>query len=451
MAGKNKKKTTNNAYKKIRKDNNGRVLHTGEIQLPNGTYRFKKMVKGIEHTVSAITLDELREKEKDLLRSLEDGINPKRRKATVDDVFRMWEETLSVKPRTKRDYLRRYTDHTQEHFGKREIRSITYHEVRKYHIGLADRGLSFSTLKATNQVLHQIFVLAIREGLADKDPTEGAIKGLDKDCCKPEKEVSALTEEQQETFFVALENTPKHRKYMPFFTFLVETGLRAGEAIGLRWCDVNFERGLISINHSLDYTEGDDGKYHWVVHSTKTDKSDRIIPMSDNAKAALLTEKAKGIQCKATIDGYTDFIFLNRQGKPYYLTTLNGQVLKPIAEKYNKTVANEELKLPDLHCHVFRHTFATRMYALGVPPELIKKIMGHADVSTTLNIYTDMDIGLMIQAMQRCGLIQVERPAPKELYVPNYVPNDRFEGKYKENIIPLFGDNFTQNAYYRPE
>ena len=132
------------------------------------------------------------------------------------------------------------------------------------------------------------------------------------------------------------------------------------------------------------------------VHSPKTKAGIRSIPMLGIVKDAFLTEQRyqeeNGIRCEATIDGYSDFIFVNRFGQPQHQGTLN-KALRRIIRDCNDEVLQQGKRnpvlLPPFSCHILRHTFTTRMCEAGVNIKVIQDTLGHADVSTTLNIYAD--------------------------------------------------------------
>lgn len=104
-------------------------------------------------------------------------------------------------------------------------------------------------------------------------------------------------------------------------------------------------------------------------------------------------QKLLGLHCEATVDGYTDFIFVNRFGQPQHQATLNKAIRRIIRNCNDKQFLeseNPEVLLPHFSCHSLRHTFTTRMCEAGVNVKVIQDALGHKDVSTTLNIYTDV-------------------------------------------------------------
>lgn len=206
----------------------------------------------------------------------------------------------------------------------------------------------------------------------------------------------ALTEKQQEAFVTFTANNPVYSHWLPLFTFLLGTGCRIGEAIGIRWEDIDFKAGTISINHNLIYRIQDNGKCEFHVTTPKTEKGKRIIPMLDEVRKALLKEKELEFvngKSKVVIDGYTDFIFKNRFGNVHTPMTIN-RAIKRIYTLYNKEEQDkakkenrEPLLIPHFSVHVMRHTFCTRFCENETNVKVIQEIMGHSDISTTMNIY----------------------------------------------------------------
>lgn len=214
-----------------------------------------------------------------------------------------------------------------------------------------------------------------------------------------ESRISALFENK---WMVDLIDTAMAKIYdYPIFAVLIGTGLRVGELTGLRWCDVDLENGVIDVNHTLVYydhrTDGSKKGCYFNVNTPKTPAGKRKVPMLSFVKEAIIMEKERqellDLHCIATIDGYTDFIFINRFGNPQHQGTLNKAIRRIIRdcndEQFLKN-ENPEVLLPHFSCHSLRHTFTTRMCEAGVNVKVIQDTLGHKDISTTLNIYTDV-------------------------------------------------------------
>ena len=185
----------------------------------------------------------------------------------------------------------------------------------------------------------------------------------------------------------------------PIFYIMVNTGMRVGEITGLRWRDVDFEQGFISVNHTLVYyNHRDDFGTYFSINTPKTDAGKRNIPIIDGVREAFEMERQyqadNRIVSKARIDGYDDFIFVNRFGEVQHQGTLNKALKRIMRDCNDKVLLENDLDkkptlLPDFSCHILRHTFATRLCESGVNLKVIQDILGHVDISTTMNIYVD--------------------------------------------------------------
>ena len=129
----------------------------------------------------------------------------------------------------------------------------------------------------------------------------------------------------------------------------------------------------------------------------KIPASYRTIPMLESVKEAFLLEKAYqeevGISCNAQVDGYTNFVFVNRFGNVQHQGTLNKAIRRIIRDCNDAVLLKEEEEptlLPPFSCHSLRHTFATRLCENGVNIKVIQELLGHSDFSTTMDIYTDV-------------------------------------------------------------
>ena len=178
---------------------------------------------------------------------------------------------------------------------------------------------------------------------------------------------------------------------------MANTGMRVGEITGLRWCDVDMENGIISVNHTLVYYNHRDEKgCYFSINTPKTKAGIREIPMTEGVKQAFLMEKEFqeecGMKSVSHIEGYSDFAFVNRNGEVQHQGTLN-KALQRIMRDCNsevlekKGVDSDPVLLPKFSCHVLRHTFATRMCESGLNVKVVQSVLGHADVTTTLDIY----------------------------------------------------------------
>ena len=285
-------------------------------------------------------------------------------------------------------------------FGQKKVTKVLKSDVKRFYNTLADdKHLKVSTIDNIHNVLHQVFQVAVDDNYIRGNPTDRMLKELKVAHGHEIEKRKALSMAQQELFINYIRETEKYQHWYPVFYIMLNTGMRVGELTGLRWRDVDFENGMISVNHTLVYYNHQDelGTYY-SINTPKTDAGKREIPIVEGVREAFEMERKyqeeNGIVSKSRIDGYEDFIFVNRNGEVQHQGTLN-KALKRIMRDCNDQVLlendleSEPTLLPDFSCHVLRHTFATRICEAGVNLKVIQDILGHVDISTTMNIYVD--------------------------------------------------------------
>ena len=231
------------------------------------------------------------------------------------------------------------------------------------------------------------------------EPTENMLHELKQSHGFQVTKRKALTVPEQELFIQFLKTNAKYKHWYPVFATMLGTGMRVGEIVGLRWCDIDFENNLIDVNHTLVYyNKGDNKGCSFAINTPKTKAGSRTIPMLETVKDAFLLEKAYqeeiGLSCNAKIDGFTNFIFINRFGNVQHQGTLNKAIRRIIRDCNDSVLLNatddNPVLLPPFSCHSLRHTFTTRLCEEGVNVKVIQNVLGHADFSTTMDIYTDV-------------------------------------------------------------
>lgn len=389
---------------KTRKDLRGRSLRKGEVQRASDKrymYTYTDPL-GRRKFIYANDLTQLREKEEKLLKDQLDGLDIYvAGKATLNETFDRYISTkYNLRESTRSSYLYTYDHYVRDTFGLKRIAEIKYSDVLQFYYHLLNQqGISLGTLDSVHCLLHPTFQLAVRDEIIRKNPTDGVMKEISRESGKNRGIRHALTIEQQRCFMEYIANHPIYYHWWPMFTILLGTGCRIGEALGLRWKDLDFEKRIISINHSLVYYPANgSNKCVLRVSLPKTDAGIRTIPMLDIVKDAfeMLYEEQKENGFNETeIDGMTGFIFCNRFGSVPNPQTVN-HTIKRIANNYNadeviraKKEHRDPIILPNFSCHHLRHTFCTRLCENETNLKVIQSIMGHKNIETTLDIYAE--------------------------------------------------------------
>ncbi|MBM6739271.1 site-specific integrase [Faecalicatena fissicatena] len=389
---------------KTRKDLRGRSLRKGEVQRASDKrymYTYTDPL-GRRKFIYANDLTQLREKEEKLLKDQLDGLDIYvAGKATLNETFDRYISTkYNLRESTRSSYLYTYDHYVRDTFGLKRIAEIKYSDVLQFYYHLLNQqGISLGTLDSVHCLLHPTFQLAVRDEIIRKNPTDGVMKEISRESGKNRGVRHALSIEQQRCFMEYIANHPIYYHWWPMFTILLGTGCRIGEALGLRWQDLDFEKRVISINHSLVYYPANgSNKCVLRVSLPKTDAGIRTIPMLDIVKDAfeMLYEEQKENGFNETeIDGMTGFIFCNRFGSVPNPQTVN-HTIKRIANNYNadevvraKKEHRDPIILPNFSCHHLRHTFCTRLCENETNLKVIQSIMGHKNIETTLDIYAE--------------------------------------------------------------
>ena len=385
-----------------RKDSKNRVLKEGEYQRANGSFEYKwRDKRGKRHSIYAKTLEQLRDKEKNVIRDALDGIRLDGKDLTINDLYHLWLQLKrGLKDNTLQNYKYMYTQFVEPDFGYTKIIDLKRTDVRAFYNKLSDeRNIRTSTIDSIHTVLHQVLEVGVEDDYLRYNPSDNALKELKKAHNNESEKRRALTIEEQELFENYLKNKKKYNRWYPIFVIMMWTGMRVGEITGLRWCDINLEEEIVDINHTLVYyNKGKEKGCGFAINTPKTEAGKRIIPMLPKVKEAFLLEKKFQEEleqkCEVSVDGYTDFIFINRFGNVQHQGTLN-KALRRIIRDCNYEVLdskqNEENQviLPRFSNHSLRHTFTTRMCEAGVNIKAMQEILGHADAETTMDIYAE--------------------------------------------------------------
>ena len=381
-----------------RYDKKHRLLRTGETERSDGYYTYRWTSRdGKRHSVTASTLEELRQKEAEIQKDVSDGIRADAQ--NVNDLYKLWKHLkIGLKDNTYQNYCYMYEMFVAEDIGKMCISKLKRSDVKRFYNKLADeRKLKIATIDNIHTVLHQVLLLAVEDNYVRQNVSDNMLKELKQSHTFEDGHKRALTMPEQELFlkFLANERSQYHH-WHPIFTVMLGTGMRVGEVCGLRWEDIDFENGIIDVNHTLVYyNHRDENGCYFNIHTSKTKAGNRQIPMTEEVKAAFVEERKcqelNNLQCKVMVDGYTNFVFINRFGTLQHQGTLNKAIRRIIRDCNDMQLekgGKNPILLPNFSCHSMRHTFTTRLVEAGVNIKVIQELCGHTRSDVTLDIYT---------------------------------------------------------------
>ena len=221
----------------------------------------------------------------------------------------------------------------------------------------------------------------------------------------------AITKEQEELFLEFIRNDDHYSKYYNGMFILFKTGLRISEFCGLTVKDIDLQERKINVNHQLQRTRG----MQYVIEDTKTSSETRMLPMTDEVYECFeqVVKNRKKVRVEPIIDGYSGFLFYDDNGMP--LVAMHWQHrFNHMVGRYNDIY---RVQLPNITPHVCRHTYCSNMAKSGMNPKTLQYLMGHSDISVTMNVYTHIgfdDAEEELKRMEEFRKAQAEVEQKKE-------------------------------------
>ena len=377
-----------------RRDNRGRVLRFGESQRQDGRYAFKyKDSDGSVKFVYSWRLDKndrtpagkkrelsLREKEKQIEHDLFDHIVSNGGNYTVLELVKKYVSLKTgVRHNTEANYNFVINIIAKEDFGKLRIDKVHLSDTKGWLIKLQKEGRGYSTIHSVRGVLRPAFQMAVDDDLIRKNPFNFELASV---IVNDSVTREAITRKQEREFLSFIQADEHFSRYYDGIYILFHTGLRISEFCGLTIGDIDFKEMRINVDHQLQRKRD----MTYVVEPTKTTSGTRMVPMTKEVADCFRRILANRIKPKVEpmIDGYTGFLFLDKNEMP--MVALHWEkYFKHILDKYNSIY---KVQLPKITPHVCRHTFCSNMAKSGMNPKTLQYIMGHSDISVTLNTYS---------------------------------------------------------------
>ena len=271
----------------------------------------------------------------------------------------------------------------KEEFAYRHVEDIKLSDAKIFLIKLQRDGRGYSTIHTVRGVLRPAFQMAVDDDLIVKNPFNWELGTV---IINDSKKRQALSAKDQERFLNFVKNDPHYSRYYDGFFILFKTGLRISEFCGLTVRDLDFDNDIIDVNHQLQRTR----KMKYVIESTKTTSGTRKLPMTEEVRDAFLRilENRPKPKREPIISGYGGFLFLDKDNKP----TVALHWEHYMRDARNKFNSMNPWQLPPISPHICRHTYCSDMAKTGITPKTLQYLMGHSDVSVTLNVYTHVGV-----------------------------------------------------------
>ncbi len=378
-----------------RRDNRNRILREGEYQRADGRYRYRYIDEdGKEKNVYSWRLDKndptpkgrkrdlsLREKEKQIQADLFDHIVTHGGNYTVIELV---EKYISLKTgvshNTRAGYKTVINLLKKDPFGKLRIDKVHLSDAKTWLIKLQQTdGKGYSSIHSIRGVLRPAFQMAVDDDLIRKNPFGFELASV---IVNDSVTREAITRKQERELLKFIKEDKHFSRYYDAIYILFHTGLRISEFCGLTFSDIEFKQMRIKVDHQLQRTS----EMQYVIQEPKTESGSRYIPMSEEVAACFrrIIANRTAPKVEPMVDGHAGFLFLDKNDRP--MVALHWEkYLEHIVEKYNKIY---RIPMPKVTPHVCRHTFCSNMAKSGMNPKTLQYIMGHSDISVTLNVYT---------------------------------------------------------------
>ena len=403
-----------------RRDSKHRVLRQGESIRADGKYQFKYHVNGKAKFVYSWRLEptdklpqgkkpclSLRELEKQIGYDLDSQIDPSRKNMTVMELVERYLDTKTgVKPSTLSNYKFVRNLLAKEDFSGKKIRDVKTSDAKLFLIKLQRDGKRHSSVKTVRGVLRPAFQMAVDDDCLQKNPFSFELAGV---VVNDSVTREAITRDQMRKFLKFVHDDNCYCKYYEVFYILFHTGMRISEFCGLTLSDLDMEKRIINIDHQLQRTS----EMEYLVSSTKTNAGTRKIPMTDGVFRCFqaIIEDREAPMFEKMIEGHTEFLFLDAQGMP--------EVAMHWEHRFNHAVKryNEiyKVQMPNITPHVCRHTYCSNQAKAGMNPKTLQYLMGHSDISVTMNVYTHLGLEDAAAEMARMEAVEAARKEQEKI------------------------------------
>ncbi len=219
----------------------------------------------------------------------------------------------------------------------------------------------------------------------------------------------AITKKQMNSCLKFIHDDNCYRKYYEVVYILFHIGLRISEFCGLTLQDIDLKNKTINVDHQLQRTSN----MKYVIEKTKTNAGTRVLPMNDDVATCFQTiiEEREVPKVEKMVDGYSGFLFLDEDGMPLVAMHWEHR-LNHIVKRYNEIFREQ---MPNITPHVCRHTYCNIQARTGMYPKTLQYLMGHSDISVTMNTSTHLGLEDAVDEMNRMQQLESARKEQEAL------------------------------------
>jgi integrase len=294
---------------------------------------------------------------------------------TVGEFLTWWLEDVVKPNKTHRTYAthrQQIRSHIAPALGRIKLDSLRKTHIDRLYADLSRGGLAPSSVRRVHAVLHAALEEAVRGDLIPCNPATHANKPKVR-----QKEIEPLDAEQAQTFFAAA----KGDRYEALYVLCLMTGLRQGEALGLKWSDIDLDVGKLRVNRQLQRVRRDGEKSGKLMFSEPKNASRRTVGLPQRAVRALRTHRKRQLEEKLRAADYEDsgLVFATGKGTPLDAQNIVNRHFKPLLRRAG---------LPPVRFHDLRHSYLSLLAQRGEPIRDLQALAGHATAAFTLQRYT---------------------------------------------------------------
>jgi integrase len=368
----------------------GRKRANGEgsiSQHPDGRWWARITVDGKRKAYYGQTRKEVQQKLTAVLRDLHQGITPAPQQETVAHFLTRWLDDVA-RPRLRPSTFVRYRQLVHHHaipvIGSKRLHSLSPADMQWLLAKKLSEGLAPATVLQLRAVLRRAFDQALKWGLVGRN-----VAALVDPPPARRAQVEAFTPDQVREFLV----TVRGSRLEALYTVAVALGLRQGEALGLRWCDVDLETGTLWVRKALQRIDGE-----LRLVDPKTERSRRTLDLPAAAVAALKAHRARQLEERLQVGPLW-------QDSGLVFTTAVGTPLDGGNVRRDYRALLKRARLPHLKFHGLRHTAASLLLAQNVHPRLVMETLGHSQITLTMDTYSHVIPSLRRQVADQMDAI----------------------------------------------